>query len=236
MRALAELTGASSITIRRDLAELEQVGIITRTHGGAVLAPQRGDPMPFSLRQSEETQLKRALAACTAGLVADDESLVIDNGTTCVEVARALAGRRITALCLSLHAAAALAERPGATVVVPDGVVQTDTLQTEPSQAMAAVRDMLVDTVILGACSASPIDGLTSVHHTEAQLKRACIAAARRRILVISATKLTRTSTFRFADIGELTQLVTTDTAPTDLLDEYRAAGVEVILAPAPKR
>jgi DeoR/GlpR family transcriptional regulator of sugar metabolism len=226
---LVELTGASAVTIRRDLAELESHGALSRTHGGARQAFKRGSPLPFSSRLDSDLDTKIALAEVAAGLVDDHESVIVDNGTTCLEVARCLAGRPITALALSLHAAAALASRPGPYVTVPGGPVETDSLAMT-SSGLEAVRDMRADVAVLGACSASSTHGLTSTTFEDAALKRAVIAASSRTILVAGAEKLSRSSTFRFGGPEDLTHLVTTRDAPDDLLSLFADLGVSVHL------
>lgn len=229
MGDLVELTGASAVTIRRDLAELESHGALSRTHGGARQAFKRGSPLPFSSRLDDDHVTKAALAEVAAGLVDDHESVIVDNGTTCLEVARCLAGRPITALALSLHAAAALASRPGAYVTVPGGAVETDSLAMT-SSGLEAVREVRVDVAVLGACSASAAHGLTSTTFEDAALKRAVIAAASRTVLVAGAEKLSRSSTFRFGGPEDLTHLVTTDDAPDDLLALFTDLGVGIHL------
>ncbi|NAZ78272.1 DeoR family transcriptional regulator [Kineococcus sp. T13] len=232
--ALCALTGASPITVRRDLAELAEHGSVRRVRGGVTRADARGTLMPFSVRFEADRERKDALAALVAGLVADGESLVLDNGTTCYAVARRLAGRPLTALALSLHAAAALATRPGVRTVVPGGPVETDTLAFTGGAALAAIADVSCDVAVIGTCAALPGAGLTSTTYEDAQVKRACLRAARRRVLVTTADKLTRTSTFRFGAVGDLTHLVTTDDAGADVLAPFRAEGVQVHLAAAP--
>jgi DeoR/GlpR family transcriptional regulator of sugar metabolism len=125
---LAELTGASAVTIRRDLADLEAHGSLRRTRGGAARAAKFGEDVSYRIRASEDQPAKARLAEAAAALINDYDSLIIDNGTTCDAVAHELAGRPVTALCLSLHVAAALAAVPGARVIVPGGPVEPDTL------------------------------------------------------------------------------------------------------------
>ncbi len=232
--ALCELTGASPITIRRDLAELADQGMVRRVRGGVTRAEMRGTSLPFSVRFESDRERKDALAAVAADMVADGESVILDSGTTCYAVARRLAGRPITSLALSLHAAAALATRPGARVVVPGGPVANDALAFTSHAAVAAVHDTNADIAIIGTCSALPGHGLTSTDYEDAQVKRACLAAASRRVLVTTADKLARTSTFRFGTPADLTDLVTTADAPADLLGSFRAEGVEVHLVEEP--
>lgn len=226
--ALARVTGVSAVTIRRDLTDLSRRGLIRRLHGGATLAPRRGTLRPFAIRQNEDPEAKELLAKATANLIEDGESLIIDNGTTCELIAQHLAGRELTVLALCLRTAAVLAEVPGVRVIVAGGAVETETLAMITVAAVDAVRDFRADTAILGACAASPASGLCTTTPEDAAVKRAIIASAARSILPTTVRKLTRTSTYRFGDITDLSDLLTTADAPAEVLSELRAAGVEV--------
>lgn len=228
---LAELTGASGVTIRRDLVDLEAHDALRRVRGGAVRTVKRSEVLPFRLRIAEDLELKNRLAVATAELINDYESVIIDNGTTCHAVATELAGRPVTALCLSLHAAVAIGATPGARVIVPGGPVEPDTLALMGSEAVDAVRSMRADVLVLGTCSASASRGLTSTLYEDALIKRTALESSSRRILVTIADKLNRTSNFRFGVPADLTHLVITDDAPAELLSIFRDDGVEVILA-----
>lgn len=227
---LADLTGASPVTIRRDLVALEAHGALRRVPGGAMRTVKSGGNIPFRLRAAEDRERKTALAAAAAALIADYESVIIDNGTTCLAVAEELGGRSITALCLSLHAAVALGSTPGARVIVPGGPVEPDTLALMGSQTIDAVRNMRADALVMGTCSASATRGLTSTLYEDALVKQASIQSSTRRILVTIGDKLSRASNFRFGEPADLTHLVTTDDAPAELLGFFREEGVEVIL------
>jgi DeoR/GlpR family transcriptional regulator of sugar metabolism len=227
---LVELTGASAVTVRRDLADLEAHGSLRRTRGGAARAVKFGEDVSYQVRASEDAQAKARLAEAAAALISDYDSLIIDNGTTCHAVAHELAGRPVTALCLSLHVAAALAAVPGARVIVPGGPVEPDTLALYGSQAVDAVRDISADVLLLGACSVSASRGLTASSYEDAQLKRASIRASSKRILVATGAKLNQGSNFRFGDAADLSHLVTTPDADTEVLAAFEAAGVQLTL------
>ena len=83
--ALIELTGVSA---GQAINRVEQAGFLARTHGGAKRVPKRGTPQPFAVRQAEDRADKVILAQATAQLIADDEAVIIDNGTTCQAVAQ----------------------------------------------------------------------------------------------------------------------------------------------------
>jgi DeoR/GlpR family transcriptional regulator of sugar metabolism len=227
---LATLTGASAISIRRDLADLAEQGALRRVRGGAEPATRRGLEYPFALRRDEDARTKAALARAAVALVHPGDSVLIDNGTTALAVARELAGTGITALALSLHAAAALAARPGDQVIVPGGAVDHDDLAFTGAGAVEAVRAMRFDVAILGACAADPDTGLTVAGWGDASVKRAVLQVARRVVLVATPDKFSRTAAHRFGAIADLEAIVTTRGAPAAVLQDAREAGVEVIL------
>ncbi len=228
---LSALTGASPISIRRDLAELAEQGAIRRMRGGAAPMPSRGSEYPFALRQAASAPTKVALARAAADLIRAGDSVLIDNGTTALAVADRVAGRGITALALSLHAAAALARQPGNQVIVPGGVVDHDDLAFTGAGAADAVRAMRFDIAIIGACAADPDTGLTVAGWGDAQVKRAALDASRRVVLVATPDKFTRTAAHRFGGIADLDTIVTTSDAPPALIQDARAGGVALIFA-----
>lgn len=227
--ALAELTGASTVSIRRDLAELAGQGAIRRIRGGAAPMPRRGADYPFALRQASDIDLKRALAKATAQLIESGESVFIDNGTTALAVAKELAGKSLTAMAVSLHAAAALASKPGNQVIVPGGLIDHDDLAFTSAGAAEAVAAMRFDTAIIGACAANPAAGLTVASWGDAQVKRAALASAQRVVLVSTADKFNQTAAHRFASIAELDIIVTTRPAPPEVTAAAHIADVTVL-------
>lgn len=226
--ALADLTGASTITIRRDLTVLAKTGVLVRTHGGATRAI-RGGHASYAERLGAEHQVKLNLGEAAAALVSDRETVLIDNGTTVLAVARCLATRPIVAMPLSLHAAMALTGGD-AEVLLPGGPLERDTLAMSSVGAINAIRDFPADTFILGTCSARPDHGLASETYTDAEVKKAGIRSAARTILVASGTKLRRQASFVFARCEDLDYVVTTDDAPAELLAMLSVAGVAVQL------
>lgn len=229
--ALADLTGASAVTIRRDLADLEGHGQLRRVHGGAVAVDLRGTPLSYALRAAENAEGKAAIAEVVAGIVVDHMSIVLDNGSTVVAVADALVGRPLTALCLSLRAAVALGESNEPTLVTPGGPVVPGSLRASGATSLAALDGFRADLAVMGACSASPATGLTVTTFEDAQVKRAIIVSSARVLLAATGDKFQRTSSFRFGEMEDLDDLVTTPDAPEQVLDEFRAAGVRVHLA-----
>ena len=226
---LAKLTGASSVSVRRDLAELADQGVIRRFRGGAAPVSHRGADYPFALRQASGIESKSALAKATAELIEPGESVFIDNGTTALAVAEELSGKTLTAMTVSLHSAAALASKPGNQVIVPGGPIDHDDLAFTSAGATEAVAAMRFDTAVIGTCAANPDAGLTVAGWGDAQVKRAAIASAQRVFLVATADKFNHTAAHRFASIADLDAIITTYGAPPSAIAEARIAGVTMI-------
>ncbi|GAA2410510.1 DeoR/GlpR family DNA-binding transcription regulator [Streptomyces glaucosporus] len=225
---LAELTGASEMTIRRDLETLAAQGVLERYRGGARSLLLRGEEPPFALRAQEGQEVKRRIAAEVAGLLADGESVVLDSGTTCLEVARALAHRRLTVMPLSLHGANALTGSPHLTLLVPGGRPRPGELALTGPLTTASLAALRFDTAVIGCCGLTAAHGLTAYDLDDATVKRAAIEASRRVVAVAEAAKFSRTALAFVAPVSALHTVVTDAAAPDDETEALAAAGVTV--------
>ncbi|MDG9703228.1 DeoR/GlpR family DNA-binding transcription regulator [Streptomyces sp. DH37] len=225
---LAGLTGASEMTIRRDLEVLADQGVLERYRGGASSLLLRGEEPPFGLRELERPDAKRRIAAEAAGLIADGESVVLDSGTTCLEVARVLAERRLTVVPLSLHAANALTGAPRLKLLLPGGEPRPGELALTGPLTEASLASLRFDTAVIGCCGLNAANGLTAYDLADAAVKRAAIASARRVIAVADAAKFSRTALAFVAPASALDAVVTEEGAPEDETGALAAAGVTV--------
>lgn len=226
---LAELTGTSEMTIRRDLEILAEQGVLERYRGGARSLLLRGEEPPFALREHDGLEVKQRIAAAVADMLADGEAVVVDSGTTCLEVARALTHRRLTVMPLSLHAANALVGAPQLRLLLPGGEPRPGELALTGPLAEASLAALRFDTAIVGCCGLNASNGLTAHDLADAAIKRAVIAAAHRVIAVTEAAKLSRTALAFVAPASALHAVVTGGDAPTDEIDALNAAGVVVL-------
>lgn len=232
VQELAELTNASEMTIRRDLDTLAAQGVLERVRGGARSLLLRGEEPPFALRAHEAIDVKRRIAAEVSALIADGESVLLDSGTTCLEVARLLRERPVTVMPLSLQAIHLLGEAPGpATLVVPGGQPRAAEGALTGPLTLASLAALRFDTAVIGCCGLSAADGLTAYDLDDAAVKKAALASARRTIVATDGGKLGRTA---FAHVGPsalLQTLVTDTTAPPDEVTALEGAGTIVKIA-----
>jgi len=225
---LAELTGSSEMTVRRDLDALAQQGVLQRYRGGARTLLLRGEEPPFALRVHDDREGKQRIAAAVAGMLADGEAVVLDSGTTCLEVARALAARRLTVMPLSLHAVNALTAAPSVTLLVPGGEPRRDELALTGPLTEASLAALRFDTAVIGCCGLTAGDGLTAYDLADAAIKRTAITAAHRVIAVTEAAKLSRAALASAIPASTLQVQVTGKDGPEDEVAALSAEGVVV--------
>ncbi|MFK0173756.1 DeoR/GlpR family DNA-binding transcription regulator [Streptomyces sp. NPDC090306] len=223
---LAALTGASEMTVRRDLDHLAAQGVLERMRGGARTLLLRGDEPPFALRAHEAVDAKRRIAAEVASLVADGETVLLDSGTTCLEVARLLRGRQLTVMPLSLQALNVLADAPEPTaLLVPGGRPRaTEGALTGPL-TLASLAALRFDTAVLGCCGLTAADGMTAYDLDEAAVKKAAVSSSRRVVAAADGSKLGRTAHAHVGPAGLVDVLVTDTTAPAEETAAFENAG-----------
>ncbi|QJS08274.1 DeoR/GlpR transcriptional regulator [Streptomyces argyrophyllae] len=214
---LADLTGASDMTVRRDLDQLAAQGVLERFRGGARTLLLRGDEPPFALRTHEAVDAKRRIAAEVASLITDGETVLLDSGTTCLEVARLLRGRQITVMPLSLQAIGVLGDAPEPTaLLVPGGRPRAGEGALTGPLTLASLSALRFDTAVLGCCGLTSGDGMTAYDLDEAAVKKAVVTSARRVIAAADGSKLGRTAHAYVGPSSLVDILVTDATAPAD--------------------
>lgn len=154
--------------------------------------------------------------------------MVLDSGTTCLEVARALEHRRLTVMPLSLHAVNALTGAPDLTLLVPGGRPRRGELALTGPLTEASLAALRFDTAVIGCCGLNAANGLTAYDLDDAATKRAAIASARRVITVTDGAKVSRTALAFVAPATALHAVVTDESAPEGEVDALAAAGVHV--------
>jgi DeoR/GlpR family transcriptional regulator of sugar metabolism len=227
----SELVGALGVsedTVRRDLRELAAGGLVQRVHGGAL--PPAPAAAPFAQRLRVAPEAKAHLAEAALPLLEGANVVLLDGGTTALELARRLpADRACTVLTNAPPVAAALATHPSVEVVLIGGRLLKESQVTVGAAAVDALRQVRADVCVLGICSLHPELGVTATDHEEAEVKRAMVDAAAEVIALATAEKLHTAAPWVVAPVADLTHLVTD--AGDELTADYAAAGVSVIHA-----
>jgi DeoR/GlpR family transcriptional regulator of sugar metabolism len=222
--------GVSPDTLRRDLQELAEAGLLRRVHGGAL--PPAVGARPYAARREQAPAAKAAIARATCRLLHSGQVILLDAGTTTLEVARHLpSDLRATVVTNSPPIAVALAEHPTVEVFVVGGRLDQSARATVGAATIEALRSVRADVLVLGICSLHPDIGITVSDLEESYVKRAMIANAAEVVAVSSADKLGSAGPFVVGPLDELTHIVTERSSSPADLDAYRTRGVEVVLA-----
>jgi len=218
-------------SIRRDLNEIAELGLLQRVHGGAVLASGT-ENVGYEARRMLSQEEKRRIGIRTAALVPDNCSLFINIGTTTEEVARALVGRRgLMVVTNNLNVANILHRSPGAEVIIAGGVVRGSDGGIVGEQTADFIDQFKLDLAVIGASAIDEEGALLDYDYREVRVARAIIANARRILLAADHSKFARAAPVRIAHISQ-TDTFVTDTAPPDAVRALCAQhGVSITLA-----
>ncbi|SIS80443.1 transcriptional regulator, DeoR family [Alicyclobacillus vulcanalis] len=200
---LAQMFEASESTIRRDLQELEEQGVLHRTHGGAVAKEVAAFEPTWSEKRIQNQEAKTRIAACALELVRPGQVVLLDAGTTTFEIARQWRHEDVTLVTNSLDIAAELSTHRGVELVVLGGQFRAKTGAFVGPFAERMLAELHVDLAFLGA-NGVDFQGITTPNPQEAAIKRAMVASADRAILVADRSKLNQTAFVRVATWDEI--------------------------------
>ncbi|MDB4895823.1 MAG: DeoR-family transcriptional regulator [Firmicutes bacterium] len=224
--------GVSEASIRRDLRELERSGLLARTHGGALPNEGTMNEPSFAEKATRSHAEKVAIARLAAGLVQDGESLILDAGTTTLEIARQLRQRKdLTVITNAFHIAAELSDCPGIKVLVTGGEVRGNTLALVGPVAERTLADVNADRLFLGANGIDLKRGITTPTQAEAAVKRTMIESARQIVLVADHTKLGKVAFATIAPVTRAHVLVTDRQFDPHAARELTARGLQLLIA-----
>ncbi|MFH1803486.1 MAG: DeoR/GlpR family DNA-binding transcription regulator [Pseudomonadota bacterium] len=228
---LAQQFHASLDTIRRDLRQMEENGLLRRIHGGAVQVSVSNGPYQSRLLEllPEKGEIARKVAR---DLIPNDAIVFFDSGSTILEIARHLkpsfCGMVIT---VNPAVAVTLAEHPNAKIIMIGGPVLKQEMAIHGPTAMDEIRRYHADICIIGTCALHPEQGLTASCLEERTTKAAMIAQSTEAIAVATADKLETSLPHRVCGLDEISRLVTGRKLSSGYLQNYKNHGVEIILA-----
>jgi DeoR family transcriptional regulator, aga operon transcriptional repressor len=236
VRDLSARFGVSTVTVRNDLQTLEERGLAQRVHGGATSPRRTTIERSFEEVAEEHAVEKDAIARAAAQLVHSGDSILLDVGTTTAAFGRALAARTdltdLTVFTSGLKIALDLeVAHPRITVVVIGGTLRPKQHSLVFPLADRLLRDLNVSSVFLGCNGVDPSTGVSNLNLPEAEVKRAMIAAAARRIVLADATKLGVRTLAPVCPIDQVDVLVTDARADSAHVAALRERGVDVVIA-----
>ena len=224
---LAEMFDVSVETIRRDLRGLRDQGLLERVYGGA-LAVQSTEGT-FAARSTRHYDRKRAIAALAASLVEPQDTIVIDIGTTALEVARTLpadfCGRVLTN---SVPVAMELSARDQVELLLSGGQVRSGDAACYGAQAESFFGEFYADKAFLGTGGVHPQAGLTDYHPPEVITRRTIIAHSGASYVLADSSKLGAVAVHRVCPLSRITAVLTDHQASPEVTEALAEAGCTV--------
>jgi DeoR/GlpR family transcriptional regulator of sugar metabolism len=230
----AEL-GTSEDTIRRDLRDLAAAGRLQRVHGGAL--PSSPAVANFLTRQSIATDAKAAVARAAAALVESGQTVIVDGGTTALQLVQSLDPTLYaTVVTHSPTIAVALVDHAGIDVLILGGQLFKHSVVACGALAAEAAAGVHADTAFIGVTGVHPDAGLTTGDADEAAMKRTLARRAAETYILASSEKIGTVSPHRVLDWADITAVLTDHAADARTVAALRAIGVDVHVAPASRR
>ncbi|HSP78501.1 MAG TPA: DeoR/GlpR family DNA-binding transcription regulator [Myxococcaceae bacterium] len=228
---LCRMLQVSEDTIRRDLRDLDEAGLLRRVHGGALPRPRA----PGSRGGSDSgppQAAKQAVARVASGLIRPGQVVLMDGGSTLLEVARSLPPElRATIITPSPQVALALGEYAGLEVHLVGGRMHPGALTAVGAETVDALRQVRADLCLLGVCSLHPEVGITTTYAEEATTKRAMLDSAAETVAVLTADKLGTLSSFVVAPASRLGTLVTEASGTEARLQPFHKLQLRILTA-----
>ena len=234
---LSQAFAVSEVTVRSDLTELARQGLVARIRGG-VRALQHGQSeVGFDLRLRLEVDRKRAIARAAAAMVNEGEAVALDASTTAYYLALELRSKReLVVVTNGLLVATALADAPGITVLVTGGMLRLSAMSLVGDFGADVLRTTRINKGFLGARGLSLSRGLMDLNPDEVRIKQEMADACEQVFGIFDGTKWHRSALLAFVQVEDLAGIVTDSSAPVAEVEEWRAAGVDVLTVdPGPR-
>ncbi len=225
---LCEELGTSYDSVRRDITELDEAGKLKRVHGGAV--SRMGIPAEYTRRSDLESTAKRTMAAKAARLINEGDTLLVDGGTSNMELIRQLPeGLHLTVYTNSLPLANEFCDRKNLTIRLLGGEVLAVSRVTIGVPVVEALQSIRPDWLSLGVCAIDPMVGISTTSYDENLVKRAMIARARKTLVMADNTKINTAESYVAASLADIDYLIVEDDAVEKLRMDWKEIGCKII-------
>ena len=233
VQELVRQFAVSAVTVRKDLDALTDAGAIVRSHGGA-LKPLGPTDIAINVKEILHHEEKVRIGAAAAALVGDDETIILDSGTTTMEVARQIAARKLRSLTVitnGLNIAMEMTALPHVRLLMLGGMVRHVSHSVVGPHAEQMLQGLNADRLFLGVDGLDLQIGLMTPDVLEAQLNAMLIRVAREVNVVTDSSKFSRRSLSIIARLNAVHRVITDGRIDPDFAAALRGQGIEVLIA-----
>ena len=228
---LASHFSTSAVTIRNDLNELAQRGLVQRSHGGAMLPDTIMREPPLQERLKAHAEEKRRIGSMAATMIHDGETIILDSGTTTLEIARQLKKKKgLHIITNGINIAAELLDARDSEVIIVGGTVRGESASISGRFTEEMFDQFSADKLFLSGAGCDPEFGVSGANLEETMVNRAMLRIAREIILVADASKFSRRSMSRIAPFSEIDTVISDKSLSEDIHTKLRSSGCNLIL------
>ena len=227
---LCEKFNVSIETVRRDLEFLEQDGKLKRVYGGAVLHTKSSAEPSYHTRTAKNASEKVSIGKKTADLISDGETLMIDLGTTTLEVARYLKDKKnLTIITNCMTIARELVDVPTYRVIMPGGILRPNELALSGFISEQFMSEFNVDKTIIGVGGITIDNGISDYHLEETRVRKIMIEKGKQIIAVADHSKFGIKALVNVCSIDKIDVIVTNDKVKGEFVQRFLDKGIKVI-------
>jgi len=231
---LSKEFGVSEVTIRNDLEQLESKNLLIRARGGAMSVNQ-GVSKDLQLGEKHKLHMpdKIRIGKAAAKLIKDSDTVIIDSGTTTLEVVKNLtpALNNVTIISNALNIANQLVSSPNINLIIPGGVLRKNSLSLIGPLAEKSFKNFYVDKVFLGVDGFNTMHGISTPNIEEASLNQIMIDVAREVIVVADSSKFLRKSLAFICKLDRIDTVITDSGISEDDKKRLLDSGIKIIIA-----
>lgn len=225
---LAEILNVSDDTIRRDLNELAENGLLKKVHGGAI--PKSPSPYKLTERINILHEEKIILAQKAQQFFKDGQVIILDNGSTNMEVARLMSpDLKATVFTTSIPIAQILCEHPNIDLFMLGGKVFKDAQNTYGTEVIELLSKIRADIFLVGVCGMHHQIGVTMPDWGEGVVKRKMVEISAKTIALVTADKINTAENYVVCSYQQIDVMLTDDTISESQLVDYKGIGVDVL-------
>ena len=232
VEALRDKLGVSLATVRRDLQDLEESGLLRRTHGGAIpIEPLFYEAFDRSFQDQVGSYAdeKRRIALAASELISPGDTIALTAGTTTTEVVRSLhALGGITVVTNTVNVAMELSNRKDVHVFVTGGHLRGDWFSLVGPTAVASMSGVFVDLLFIGVNGIDAQRGLTCFNDDEVEINRCMVRQAKRKIAVADRSKLGVVAKWLICPADTVDMLITDNGATEKMIEPFLELGIDV--------
>jgi len=227
---LSKKFNVSEVTIRNDLSHLAGKELLIKTRGGGLKTQRVGIDQHLNDKAKINSKEKQAIGKKAAELINDNDTIIIDSGTTTIEIAKNLSRiKNLTVITNALNIASQLI-RDEIKVIVLGGILRTASLSLTGPIGENSIKNFYCDKCFLGVDGIDSQSGIYTPNLEEAHLNRMMINASKEVIIVTDSNKFKRKSFAHIAPITKVNMIVTDSKIPEDELKNLQNMGIKVIL------